>query len=232
MLRYFIPFFTLLMFVSSNCRAQTFRVSDTLVVIEKSEIASFVYDYADIENLTDSVLNIRWLKHLDNDFPEGWQTSVQDPENWYPDHATDSADFMLDTLADNSDKLIAQFYPNGNIDTSGLTIELFDVKHPETRYTVRYEVRIKPLPTSTDRDPLFDLRIFPIPAGGDYLFFSQKLPSSARIRRLTDTEGHEISGKRMNIQANSFFVGDLKPGLYILCLQLNNSVHHFKFLKK
>jgi len=125
--------------------AQTFHVSDTVVNIIKQSDNGIVHYYSEIFNDTTVLLNMRWIRHTGANYPSNWITYFQDPQTFYnPLMNTDSADFNLDTVIDNMDKLIYQVNHQGNIGRGTTTFTVFPVNRRSDSVRVTFNVKITP----------------------------------------------------------------------------------------
>lgn len=125
--------------------AQTFHVSDTVVNIVKQADNGIVHYYSEIFNDTTVLLNMRWIRHTGPNYPANWITYFQDPQTFYnPLMITDSADFSLDIVIDNMDKLIYQVNHQGNIGRGTTTFTVFPVNHRSDSVRVTFNVKIIP----------------------------------------------------------------------------------------
>jgi hypothetical protein len=127
------------------CQAQLFHVSDTVVNIIKQSDNGVVHYYSEIFNDTTVLLNMRWIRHTGPNYPSNWITYFQDPQTYYnPLMNTDSADFYLDTVLDNMDKLIYQVNHQGHVGRGTSTFTVFPVNHRSDSIHVTFNVKITP----------------------------------------------------------------------------------------
>ncbi len=161
----FIPL--LLLLASIHLFAQdSFTISPLFHNLNSSTGELVVYNYSNLTNNSDGELQLRWVKIMGEDFPSDWTTTVQDPQTFWNDNAVDSADFVLGVEATFLDKIIMQFYPNGQPGMGSAQFKVYNINNPDDMVYVNYNVTVLGDPTAIDitPQPQNSLHTYPNPA--------------------------------------------------------------------
>jgi predicted SnoaL-like aldol condensation-catalyzing enzyme len=145
-----ITLLLLLVLSLNKSHAQSFHVSDTLITMIKQTDNGIVHYYSELFNDTDSILQMRWVRHTADGYPANWITYLQDPQTYYnPLMQTDSADFYLDTIQDSWDKLIYQVNHQGNTGRGTTMFTVFPIHNRADSVHVTFTVKIIPASSGT-----------------------------------------------------------------------------------
>lgn len=122
--------------------AQNFRVEPTELEIIKTTDFLYMYDYAEVINLTDSILHIGWSKKYLGELPFLWETSVACPSGFHDDTHINEATFLLETYPTFNNKLICHAYPNGNVGELAVEFELYEISNPEVKVPLLFKFTV------------------------------------------------------------------------------------------
>lgn len=175
------------------------------------------YDFGghiNLSNLTGSDLPLKW-ERIENDLPNGWETSICDPGACRPPEA-DSSNFTL-PVTGNSNYINIHFYPN---DVEGLGTTRVKVENPNDPtefYILTFIGDTRPL--STTEISLSSVSVYPNPVN-DKLNIDLSTDSQATIS-LYDMTGNLVS--TVNGQSNlSMDTSFLSSGIYLLEVKTDN----------
>ncbi len=121
---------------------QNFRVEPTKLEIIKTTDFLYMYDYAEVINLTDSILHIGWSKKYLTELPFLWETSVACPSGFHDDTHISEATFFLETYPTFNNKLICHAYPNGNFGELEVEFELYELDNPTEKISLLFKFTV------------------------------------------------------------------------------------------
>jgi hypothetical protein len=137
--------------------AQLYSIPDTNIHITKSTDFVSLHAYAEIENLTNDTMAIRWRCRFEHGLPSEWDVSLDDQTTYFnPLTPGDSSMVILDTGLTFPRKLIIGIDHNHVTGYGMVTLTVFPLRSPADSARVHFLVTVTPgtAVASTTPDPL------------------------------------------------------------------------------
>ncbi len=223
----------LLLSCSYLCKAQSsFSVSPELVYAIKSADTQVFYNYAQFENHTNDTLQMRWVKTVlftSNPIGQGgghgggWNTAVQDPQNFYnPANTLDSADFYLKPETGSTDKFILQLFPDGIPGELLVRFKLYPINDPNDSLIVTFDYTAFDPATGVNAFELNKtINVFPNPAS-DYFWLENDSKEKIKVT-LLNGNGQLIRKKQLERGTSfKFDCSGMPRGWYYVLLETDH----------
>jgi len=183
------------------------------------------HGYIQLNNNLGADLPMRWIKHVDPNWPVQWDAGFTDPDSAYVNVLIeDSADFVLPFPDDFNDKLILNIDHNFLIDTSYIRFKVFPIDHPEDSLWLNYCVIIH-APDLSVKEISADLNIL-IDQSNQKILFSEGI-FSAQLKI------YNLSGKLLfsetDFSGNELKISYLNTGYYLIRIQSDEITFTQKF---
>jgi hypothetical protein len=220
-----ITLFLLFFVVPLSAFAQSsFRVSDTLLQIDKNNNYTFTYAPVDVYNETEDTLRLGWEFLEKEGFPAAWNFALQEPENYYREDIPPTANFLLDTAYDYTDKFIPQIFMNGVAGEGSMTFKIYDLQNPNDSVRIRFEVEVREvLALKENAKARGQVSVYPLPSQrGKTLFVKSKNRMLEGNAHLFSLAGKHIADLKI-INGQVTLPTALKQGTYVLCVEQANA---------
>lgn len=140
----------MMLFVSISAVGQNFTFSKTFSEFSSFAISEVAYDDIPIQNQTNQVLNLKWIKVSDSS-PSAWDVRIEDPDSFYA-VGVDTGYFSLDTVPGFSDLLGCYFFPKGVPGLGIVVMDVVQVDDSTQRGTISWQYRARDTTQSTSID--------------------------------------------------------------------------------
>lgn len=126
-------------------RAQLYAIPDTNIEITKTTDFTTLHYYAEVENLTNDTLAMKWRCRFEPGFPSQWDVSFDDQTTYFQQLVPgDSSVVVLDTGLAFPRKFIIGVQHNGQVGYGVMTVTLFPLRSPADSMRIHYIVTVTP----------------------------------------------------------------------------------------